>query len=269
MYLWRYQATTDWIDTHENLVPKRMAIVIRPGRLRSLVQVHCQTRTEAARLRRRFGGTIERLGRDWETRYLQPPRAPLRVGGRLFILTSPAPTPQPQLVIPAAGAFGTGEHVTTAMCLRLLEEATRQWPPGWRLLDAGTGSGILALAARRFGARAALGFDLDRRAVAHARANARSNKIGKVQFVRQDLLRWRPNARFDLVTANLFSDLLITAAPKFRRALSPVGVLIVSGILREQAGSVIRALRAAGFGLGTQRRRGKWVALAAVPSRKS
>ena len=121
----------------------------------------------------------------------------------------------PQLIIPAAGAFGTGEHATTAMSLRLLEEITRNLPPGWRLLDAGTGTGILALAARRLGASEVLGLDNDPRAVAHARQNARLNRISRARFIAADLLRWKPSARYEVVTANLFSELLIAAIADF------------------------------------------------------
>jgi ribosomal protein L11 methyltransferase len=168
-----------------------------------------------------------------------------------------------RLVIPAAGAFGTGEHATTAMSLRLLEETTRNLSPGWRLFDAGAGAGILALAARRLGAGEVLGLDNDPRAVAHARQNARLNQISRARFLAGDVLLWKPTARYDVVTANLFSELLIAALPIFRRALRASGQLIVSGILREQAGSVEQALRRSGFHLEKRRRRGKWVALLA------
>ncbi len=184
-----------------------------------------------------------------------------------MILTEPDPREKTEpLIIPAAGAFGTGEHATTAMCLRLLEETARGPKAGWTLLDAGTGTGILALAARRFGAQEVLGIDNDPRAVAHARANARLNKIRGVHFQALDFLRWKPARRFDVITANLFSELLIAALPIFRRALSREGTLILSGILREQAPEVARAFRSTGFHLETQRRRGKWIALRVEPA---
>ncbi len=143
-----------------------------------------------------------------------------------------------QLVIPAAGAFGTGEHATTAMSLRLLEETARPLSRGWRLLDAGTGTGILALAARFLGAGEVLGLDNDPRAVAHARQNARLNHVSRARFLAADVLVWKPPVRYDIITANLFSELLIAALPRFRRALRAKGRLIISGILREQAGDV-------------------------------
>ena len=270
MYLWTFHARADWLAAHESelheLAPGNVAVIDQPGKVRILVQVTSRTRAEAANLVRRFGGFAEKLSRDWQNKYLRSePPAPLRIGRRLFILTNPEPDSRPQLVIPAAGAFGTGEHATTAMSLRLLEETTRKLTRGWRLLDAGTGTGILALAARRFGAGEALGLDLDPRAVAHARSNARLNKIGRAEFVRADILRWKSPGRFDIITANLFSELLIAALPIFQRALRRDGSLILSGILRAQNSSLIRALGRDGFRLITQRRRGKWVALLAAP----
>lgn len=266
MYLWKYHAAAAWLTAHESALedalPGNVAVIERPGRARSLVQVICHTKGEASDLIRHFGGAAERLARDWQKKYLQAEvRAPLRIGRRLVVVAQAEPGQQPQLVIPAAGAFGTGEHASTAMCLRLLEATTRKLPPGWRLLDAGTGTGILALAARRFGAKEVLGLDNDPRAIAHARTNAQLNKIVGAKFLALDLLRWKPPHGFDVVTANLFSDLLIAAAASFHRALRAHGVLIISGILREQAPEVVRAFRGSGFQIEKQRRRGKWVAL--------
>jgi ribosomal protein L11 methyltransferase len=128
-------------------------------------------------------------------------------------------------------------------------------------MDAGTGTGILALAARRFGVGEVLGIDDDPRAIAHARENARLNHIARARFVRADILSWKPAGRYDLITADLFSELLIVALPIFRRALRREGCLIVSGILREQNDRVVQALRDGGFTVEKQRTRGKWVAL--------
>src|SRR4030095_1910141 len=100
--------------------------------------------------------------------------------------------------------------------------------------------------------------------VAHARQNARLNHISRARFMATDLLQWMPSARYEVVTANLFSELLIAALPTFHRALRATGCLIASGVLREQAESVARALRRARFHLEEQRRRGKWIALLAT-----
>ncbi len=274
MYLWKYDASAAWLAAHEMTLeeasPGNVAVIERPGRARRRVQVTCRTKAEVTDLIRCFGGAAEQLTRDWRKEYLQAEvRPPLRIGRRLIVVTEGEPGEQPQLIIPAAGAFGTGEHATTAMCLRLLEATTRKLAPGWRLLDAGSGTGILALAAWRFGAGEVLGLDNDPRAVAHAKANARLNRISGAKFLTRDFLRWEPPHRFDVITANLFSELLITAAPSFHRALRAHGVLIISGILREQAPAVVRAFRRFGFRMEKQRRRGKWVALRFCRRRRS
>ncbi len=278
MILWQKQASAEWLAANEALLeefsPGNVAIILRPGRVRSLVQVFCKGPSRAEALQRKFGGHPIRLPRDWLAIYQAPGSlAPLQIGSRLEIVLERTPAPKaigkPQLAIPAAGAFGTGEHATTAMSLRLLERTTRSLAPGWRLLDAGCGTGILALAAVRFGARHVLGLDHDPRAVAHARSNARLNHIRGVQFVRADVLTWRPTRRYDFLTANLFSGLLIAALPTFRRALQAEGRMIVSGILRDQARGVLRAFGRSGFRLEETRRRGKWVALLASVGKPS
>jgi len=277
MVLWQKRASVEWLAANEALLEKTAAgslvVISRPGRPMNIVHVVCD-RARSARLHRDFGGVAQPLPRTWSTnRSSRKSPAPIRIGRRLEVISEPGPPSgpagRPQLIIPAAGAFGTGEHATTAMSLRLLEAITRNLPPGWRLLDAGTGSGILALAARKLGATEVLGLDNDPRAVRHARQNARLNHIARARFIAADLLRWRPRERYEVVTANLFSELLIATLPTFRRALPAKGCLIASGVLREQSGSVARALRRNGFQLEKQRRRGKWIAFLALRGKPS
>ena len=143
------------------------------------------------------------------------------------------------LVIPASLAFGTGEHATTAMSLRFLEQLTRRWNPGWSLVDLGTGSGILALAAKRLGAGRVIGIDNDPAAISMAKSNARLNKIRGATFQLGDVHRWNPAQRTDVITANLYSDLLIEILPKLRGG----GWLILSGTLRSQQDELVGALQ--------------------------
>ena len=163
MHLWKFHATPAWLAAHEKDLQERygsnLALIGVPGKSRSLVQITVAGKAVADRLVGRFGGAAEKLARDWQTKLLAiEKRPPLRIGKRLVVVTEEEPRRKAeQLIIPAAGAFGTGEHATTAMCLRLLEETSRELPAGWSLLDAGTGTGILALAAHRFGAREVLG----------------------------------------------------------------------------------------------------------------
>ena len=186
---------------------------------------------------------------------------PLQIGQRLIVTSDAAAAGSPAtLVIPAGAAFGTGGHATTAMSLRMLERITRGWQPGWPMLDAGCGSGILALAAHRFGAGKVVAIDNDPIAVATAEENARSNGIHDIRFLVRDV-RKPIGGRSDIITANLFSELLISVLPALRKALLPGGALILSGVLRSQEPELIKALRRSGFRAEEVRRRGKWIAL--------
>ena len=163
------------------------------------------------------------------------------------------------LVIPASAAFGTGEHATTAMSLRLLERLTREWKNSWSLADVGTGSGILALAAKRFGAGRLVGIDVDPKAISVAKANARLNKIDNVDFKLGDLRKWKSWAGKDIVAANLYSELLIEILPKLKRG----HWLILSGVLRIHENKLFHALRRNKIEIVKVNRRGKWIAVLA------
>ena len=212
---------------------------------------------------KRFGGKIERLRKDWLIAYSRAQRRkPLRIGKRLIIADEQDKRSSvvPRLIIPAGAAFGTGEHVTTAMSLRFLEQISRLLETDWRLIDLGTGSGILALAARVFGARSVTGIDNDPIAISTARENARFNGIREVQFQIADVRKWRPRCEVSAVTANLFSELLIETLQQLKRYLAAPGWVIASGILRSQENAVLRALRQNGLEIRDVRRRGKWIA---------
>ena len=163
------------------------------------------------------------------------------------------------LAIPASLAFGTGEHATTAMSLRFLEQLTRRWNPGWSLVDLGTGSGILALAAKRLGAGPVIGIDNDPAAISMVKSNARLNKIRGATFQFGDVHRWNPAQKIDVITANLYSDLLIEILPKLRGG----EWLILSGILRSQKHEFVRALQRNHLDVVNMKRRGKWMAFLA------
>ena len=227
MYLWRKIAEPRWLNAHEARLQERalnqLAIIAKPGRKRLQLEIACKSRPQAQRFLRDFGGRIEKLPRDWWKRLERENKSkPLTIGKRVALFSASrkreASSFLYSLVIPAGAAFGTGGHVTTAMSLRLLEGVTRGWRPGWSIVDLGTGSGILALAARCFGARRVLAIDLDPIAISTAKTNARLNKIDNVDFQVSDLCRWKPARKIDIVTANLFSELLIDILPKLKRS---------------------------------------------------
>jgi ribosomal protein L11 methyltransferase len=152
------------------------------------------------------------------------------------------------------------------MCLRLLERLTRRLAPGWRMLDAGAGSGILALAGICFGAGKVCAIDNDPLACTTAMRNARANRLRNIEFATGDILKQKLTGRFDIITANLFSEIVIEALPVWSRHLAAGGHLILSGILRSQESDVVRALHRHSLAIAEIRRRGKWIALLAHPS---
>ena len=150
MYLWRRIATRRWWNAKENeifsILGDRFAVIERSNRKGLLIEAVCKSRKEASQLMKRFRGRVGKLPRDWVKRFSRETKArPLRIGSRLIVVRSRQRSSSDQLFIPAGMAFGTGEHVTTAMSLRMLEGLTRKWKFGWSLVDLGTGSGILAL----------------------------------------------------------------------------------------------------------------------------
>jgi ribosomal protein L11 methylase PrmA len=320
MYLWRKLADPRWFAANEERLRAttnaQLVVIERPDRKCIQLEVCCKDAKQARRLADEFGGKIEKLSRDWLKRFSGRQKSePLKIGKRLVILRArdkrEAGSFPYSLVISAGAAFGTGDHVTTAMALRMLERLIRFWGAhapsragdgalaianfkrtfrrGRRkehamcphtagktlrspnlVVDLGTGSGILALAAKCFGARRVVAMDNDPRAIATARENARVNKIDNISWRIADARRWRFSRKsrlrrsgyggqVDIVTANLFSELLIEILPRLRVAKQ----LILSGILREQERSVRRALRANKIDIVEVRRRGKWIAVLA------
>jgi ribosomal protein L11 methyltransferase len=177
---------------------------------------------------------------DWPRRS-QENLAPVTVG-RITVFTSPeSRTPNPdklQLVIPASMAFGTGHHASTRLCLAALQQIDVH---DKRVLDVGTGSGILAFAAARLGAREAAGIDVDPDAVEAARENLlRNDAAGRVTFEVADVSSASLSPA-DIVTANLTGALLLRAAHRVRALIGPKGFLVASGILVEQGPEVIAA----------------------------
>ena len=152
--------------------------------------------------------------------------------------------------IEAALAFGTGHHGTTRGCLLLLDHVLKAWRPR-RVLDLGTGTGVLAIAAAKALHQRILATDIDPLSVAVARENARANRTGHlVQAVRAtgfSAPQFATAAPFDLVLANILANPLRQLATPMARHLAPSALVILSGLLTPQAASVIAAYRARGL----------------------
>ena len=152
--------------------------------------------------------------------------------------------------IEAALAFGTGHHGTTRGCLLLLDQVLKARRPA-RVLDLGTGTGVLAIAAAKAVQRAVLASDIDPLSVRVARDNARLNGTGNlVQTIRAtgfSAAEFATHGAFDLVLANILANPLRQMATPMARHLAPSALVILSGLLPHQAGAVIAAYRARGL----------------------
>ena len=198
---------------------------------------------------------------------------PLLIGQRLVIapswkLDQVTKTDRVIIQIDPGMAFGTGTHETTRGCLELLEH---YWPlesESASLLDVGTGTGILAIAAFKLLSDAAkpnariTAFDIDPEAIEVARENAEINGVADDIEIEVNKLSSYAGQEFDVVLANLTADVIIPLAADFPAAMKPQGVLIVSGILREQGDDVIAALTAQQFELIESKPDGEWVSMA-------
>lgn len=155
---------------------------------------------------------------------------------------SSAPGGPTVLTINPSMGFGTGHHATTRLCLAALQRAPLD---GRSVLDVGTGSGVLALAARALGAQKAVGIDNDADAIASARENLDANPtIDRVEFIVGDFRQSRLSPS-DVVTANLTGALLIQSAPRLLELVEGDGALIVSGLLRHERDEVVAAFSTA------------------------
>ena len=189
---------------------------------------------------------------DWEWGWKQYFK-PFPVGKTFMIKPSWETVDDPQgrriLEIDPASSFGTGSHDTTQLCMTALEECVR---PGDKLLDMGTGSGILAIAAAMLGADVQTVVDIDENCLRTAQENAEKNHVSIGRGLCGDALHdpalaQEIGAGYDIIVANIVADIIIGMAPMFYEKLVSGGTLICSGILNERADEVRAALERTGF----------------------
>lgn len=190
---------------------------------------------------------------------------PLRVSRFLTIVPkwehyTPQQAGELQLTLDPGMAFGTGTHPTTQLMLSLLESVIRG---GETMIDVGTGSGILAIAAERLGVGDILATDVDEIAVRNAEANIKLNPVSHITVIANDLLKGITLSA-DLIVANILAEVLVPLIPQVRPRLKAHGHFLLAGIIANKATLIIRTLEDNGFSIAQRREAGGWVALDAV-----
>jgi ribosomal protein L11 methyltransferase len=219
-----------------------------------------EDRYSAAELLRDFElQSFDRERVDWLERYQQSLQ-PLFIGARFVVVPDASLFPEDSdrltLIVPQEQAFGTGSHETTWLCIELLEA---QRLAGKRGLDVGAGSGILALAMHRLGARKVVAFDNDNDAYGALRDNRIRNGvaesamplfIGGVESLR--------GGTFDIVTMNVIPEVIIPLLGDIAKRVAKDGLLLLSGILIIKRDDVVAAAREHGFAPVSERTKGEW-----------
>ncbi|MDO5603490.1 MAG: 50S ribosomal protein L11 methyltransferase [Oscillospiraceae bacterium] len=199
---------------------------------------------------------------DWETSWKAYYHA-LPIGSRLMICPSweEADTPRAVLKLDPGMAFGTGTHETTALCLEQLDALVKG---GERVLDVGTGSGILAIAALLLGAQQADGVDIDPVCVRTAAENARLNGVEGRLRLRVGNLSEQAEGVYQIICANIVANAIIALAPDIPALLAPQGIFIASGIIEEREDEVLAALEKAGLSPSQVYHKNGWVCIKAL-----
>lgn len=186
---------------------------------------------------------------------------PLKLGNKVVIKPSwesyEAPEGEIVLEMDPGMAFGTGTHITTAMCAAFLEKYLQQCD---LVYDVGTGTGILAMLAASTGAYAVLALDYDQVAVKVATENIWHNGLAKRITVKQNDLLSGIEGQADFIVANIIADIILKLLPQVKTHLRAGGYFLASGIIEERRPEVIQAAEATGFRLVEERIKDEWVA---------
>ena len=200
---------------------------------------------------------------DWMQKWKEG-FAPIAIGERLVIAPSwelPDASERIVIQINPGMAFGTGTHETTRMCLELLEAHWR----GGRMIDVGTGTGILAIAASKLAPHSEIiAIDIDPLAVKVARENIDINHANSTIDIREGQPAEYAGGAFDVVVANLTAEVIIALRSDLVGCMATSGTLILSGILTTLAADVERALKEASVSIIERRAAGEWTALVAA-----
>jgi ribosomal protein L11 methyltransferase len=210
---------------------------------------------------------------DWENNWKQYYQ-PLPIGKKLLVVPMWMDPDNKEGRLPVrldpGMIFGTGNHASTQMCMMALEKAVAG---GEKVIDLGSGSGILSIAALLLGAKTAVGVDIDPKAENIARENAAINGLLEDRFtaVTGDVISDRGMMEqlagdgYDIVLANIVADVIIPLAPVVPYFVRPNGIFICSGILEQRLPEVECAIRAAGLTIQSVRKIEDWCQITALP----
>ena len=279
MYIWSKLTSEKWRDAWEERFlghgQTNAVFTALPGKSTIRVEVYTARKAEAEKLKSAYGGSLREIRQeDWSVPSPLP-TPPMRIRGKFVVTNALEPEEAapvrlaakglPVLHVPPGLAFGTGDHATTATCLRVLADfslAMKRDGRSWSMADLGTGTGILAMAAAVCGADTIYAMDFDPLAVKAARSNFRRNGLRNIQLEQADLTNWTSSRKFDFVAANVFADVLTLSLPRLKRALARRGRLVISGILKQHWPDLETAALAKGIRFDDVRIRGKWVTAA-------
>lgn len=279
MWVWSKLSAMKWEDSWEERFhgnPNAVITHLKGGKsLR--IDVYCEKQAGAQEIAEQFGGSVKQLAdQNWVALSAEP-GPPIKIRDTLLVTEERDKGALEQLrldhpgrhvvSIPAEMAFGTGDHPTTAGCLRLLsDEAKARRETEWKMLDVGCGSGVLAIAARLLGAHSAEAFDFDPKAVEVAQQNVDRNEVEDVLVREADVLTWTSQRKFQVIAANLYAGILSEGLPRIRCSLACQGRLILSGILKTQWDTVEEVLSNNALAVLQVAGRGKWVVALAAPA---
>lgn len=259
-----------WDIAHVDLIEQEL---LERDRTHSLIHVYIKLEKDAKECVEFIGYRLEAEGiehkitvvgvneEDWANNWKQFYHTQ-RIGKRIVVTPSWEETEvaegEVQMHLDPGMAFGTGTHDTTRLCLELLEECVG---PNTKILDIGTGSGILSVGGVLLGAPSALGVDIDPVAVKVAKENAEINHVtDKTEFVCGDLTE-KVSGKFEIVTANIIADVIIRLLDTVKNYLVKGGNFIISGIIDTRADEVENACHMAGFVTEKRLEHGGWVAI--------
>lgn len=196
--------------------------------------------------------------KEWESNF-----EPVTIGDFCVIRAdfhAPQPGTAHEIIITPKMSFGTGHHATTQMMIRQMRHLVFT---GRKVLDFGTGTGVLAILAEKLGASQVLAIDNDEWSISNTLENMDRNAAGFQ--VRQGSLEVARGERFDIILANINRHILLAYAAELRSLITAGGTLLLSGLLEEDKEVVVPAYEEAGFKLQADDNEGKWIALLFQP----